>query len=700
MPDTRIMIVEDEILVARDIKSRLARMGLDVVAICNTPQSAIDTALAKRPHLILMDINLGADMDGIDAAKAIREYQDIPIIYCTAYSNKEVLERAKQTAPLGYVLKPFDNRELEISIDFALSKHAMEMELRRSSARLDATLQSIFDGVVAYHSDGTIFLFNASAERITGLERREVIGRPITEVLQLESRDTGVKKIGLDWWLSDSRDQHTSNLLLSSGKGLRIPVEIDIAPILTDDQGTSGSVVVAFRDISRRLDYEQQIQRNAFYEPLTGLPNATVFRDRLDMALKLSRRRENHHFAVLFVDLDRFRVVNEGLGHEIGDKVLCEVAKRISSQLRDVDTLTRFSADMFVCLLEPVESPGAVIQLVARFQLAVSRPFYIQGHPIKLTASVGIAMNDRDYRESQDILRDADTAMFRAKQRGRGSHMLFDDDMHQAAVQFIDCEEGLQQALDREEIEVYYQPIVEADSYRVVAMEGLVRWRRGERGMIPPALFVPVAEDTGLIVELGEAVLRQICRQMRLWADAGLETIKVSVNLSVRQFEDPFLLKRIVDALSEFDIPAEWLNIEITESTAMRDVDHSLSVLASLRDAGLTIAVDDFGTGYSSLAYLKRMPIHTLKIDRCFVTDVVNNYDDQAIVKAIVAMANELQMTTLVEGVESEEQAELLRYLGCEKLQGYLFGRPVRAEEVPELLNRSPNDKAAATGSG
>ncbi len=690
----RIMIVEDQGLVARDVQRRLERMGYDVVGTQGKPAPAMAMALAEKPDLVLMDINLNAEQDGIDVAIAIQKEIDIPVVYCTAYSDDEMLQRASVTTPYGYVLKPFEDRELEITIEIALFKHRAELAQQLDSLRLEATMDGIADAVVACDATGQVFLFNPRAEAMIEISAQEAIGADIDELLHLKDIDSGAEKVDVKRSLLERAEPiRELRQVLISESGSATPIDLSATPIKLAGQ-ERGGVVVAFRDISKQLSYEEQIQKNAFVEPLTGLPNKNLFVDRLKVALRRTWRQQGYVCGVLFVDLDGFRNINESEGHDLGDQVLKLVSGRIERALRDTDTVTRFSADTFVCLLDGLSGEPELQRVVSAVQSAIARPFDLGDHLMNLTATIGAALSsESDYADHQEMLRDADSAMHQAKLRGSGLYAMFEAPMRDSAVRSVKLAGRMQQAMADGAMKVYYQPIVEAESEQIVALEALLRWRSPELGQISPSEFIPVAEQTGLITMLGEHVLNQVCRQLKDWQDAGVPLRTVGINLSPTQFNDGRLIHQLADTLAGHELAARWLGLEITETTAMSEVERSIEVLNRCVDLGLKISIDDFGTGYSSLAYLKRLPLHTLKIDRAFITDIVHSQEDQAIVKGIIAMAHELRLDVLAEGIEDANQAKMLRDFGCDYLQGFLFGRPSTAESTTEHLLGSHEDR-------
>lgn len=684
MSKKTLVVVEDEVLVARDIKARLTRMGYEVLATASRGEEAVEKVLRLRPDLVLMDINIIGEMDGVDAAINIHVQYDVPVIFCTAYSNRETLERVQVAGPYGYVLKPFNNRELEINIEIALYKHAVEKDLADTRRHLDATLANVSDGVISADMKGQILTLNPAAEALTGWTQDEARASTLTEVLRLlpfSPEGAALDLVELSHSLSmDPRcRQH-----VCKKQGGVLPVEIAVSINRSPD---ADLMVITLRDISQQLYYEEEIRRNAFFDPLTGLPNRTLFMDHLGISLRHRSDGDQALFAVLFVGLDNFSAITAGLGHEQGDQVLREVGQRIAATVGTNDMVSRFTGDKFAVLLDPVDNAAGVLEICRKIQAAIRRPLSVQGTGMDLSASVGLVLHHDGYRTTAEIIRDADNAIHRAKLEGAGSHVMFDHHMYETALTFLQLKTGMEQALHDETFEVYYQPIVDAITEKMVSMEALVRWRHPTRGIISPADFIPIAEKTGLIVPLGEFVLRAVCQQLRSWQAAGFQSFQVAVNLSARQF-DGHLVELVRDVVRETGISPSALILEITEGVAMQDVDRNIVILKALHAMGLGISIDDFGTGYSSLAYLKRLPLNTLKIDQCFIHDIATSAEDLEITRAIIALGHNLNLNVLAEGVETNEQLQWLKSSGCDYIQGYYYCRPLPAAQLLLELQR------------
>jgi diguanylate cyclase (GGDEF)-like protein len=441
------------------------------------------------------------------------------------------------------------------------------------------------------------------------------------------------------------------------------------------------------RDISDRKRAEHELERLAHYDKLTGLPNRAMLQDRLAQALLRAQRSETL-VAVLFLDLDRFKEVNDSLGHAVGDALLHEVAKRIGSCLRSTDTVARLGGDEFTVLVEGVRRVEEIERVAGKILAAVARPLRIGAHELAVSTSIGATVYPLDDQDQDTLLKNADMAMYHAKQEGRNNVQFFSPEMGTHSERRMDLTTGLRHAVERGELSAHYQPLVEVKSGRLVGLEALLRWDNPDFGRVSPAQFIPIAEDTGLIVPIGEWMLRAVCRQMRAWRRAGCAPGYVAVNLSPRQFRQQDVVQLVYRVLREYSMPPDSLELEITESTVMQRTEEAIMKMRRLRHLGVRMAIDDFGTGYSSLAYLQRFPVHTLKIDQSFVRDIRSDKDQAAIVTTVIGLARSLKLTALAEGVETREQLEFLRGEGCELYQGYLYSRPLPAAEIEPLLRQ------------
>ncbi|HEX8162769.1 MAG TPA: EAL domain-containing protein [Pyrinomonadaceae bacterium] len=442
------------------------------------------------------------------------------------------------------------------------------------------------------------------------------------------------------------------------------------------------------QDITDRKRAEERLLHDAFHDALTGLPNRSLFIDHLKLAIARRQRDFEQNFAVLFLDLDRFKIINDSLGHMIGDQLLVGIARRLETCLRPGDTVARVGGDEFTILLEGVRDEAEAVTVAERIQAELSLPFYLSGREVFTTSSIGIAPGTTDYALPEEVLRDADTAMYRAKSLGKARHEVFDKEMHAVAMNLLQMETDLRGACERGEFFLEYQAIVSLEDFGVKGFEALVRWEHPERGTISPMDFIPVAEESGQVVAIGQWALGEACRRMQQWqhrfpADPPLF---ISVNLSIRQFNEPRLIEQVEEILVETGLDPRSLKLEITESAVMEDIDAATGMLEQLRALGVQLSIDDFGTGYSSLSYLHRFPINTLKVDRSFVMRMADNNENSEIVRTILMLAQNLGMDVVAEGVETREQLALLRKLGCEYGQGFLFSKPVDADGAEQII--------------
>lgn len=455
--------------------------------------------------------------------------------------------------------------------------------------------------------------------------------------------------------------------------------------------------ILLARDFTNRVavalsnaSWEEQLYYMAHYDALTRLPNRLLLRDRLQQALA-SAERQKSFLAVLFIDLDRFKYVNDSLGHMAGDLLLCEVAQRLGRNLRSEDTISRLGGDEFVIIIpnfDNTQEPLLVTTMVAKkVMVELSRPFNINDREIYSTASIGIACYPNDGKTANELLKNADSAMYHAKSIGKNNYQFYSGILNDAALERLDMENDLRHALERQEFELYYQPKVEVQTRQIFGAEALLRWNHPEKGRVSPARFIPLCEEIGLIIPIGEWIIHTVCGQIKGWQDQGFSSPRIAVNLSPLQFRQPDLTKQVRNALDAFELDSSKLEFEITESAAMEDIDKTIATLGIFNKMGLHLSIDDFGTGYSSLNYLKRFPIHTLKIDQSFIRNLSTSFEDAAIVKSIITLAHSLKFSVVAEGVENKEQFDYLYNLGCDEIQGYLFSPPVSADEFTKLLD-------------
>ncbi|HEX8500509.1 MAG TPA: EAL domain-containing protein [Pyrinomonadaceae bacterium] len=569
-------------------------------------------------------------------------------------------------------------------------EHAVEVQqhmeaLRASEERFRSAFDNATIGMAVVSLRGRWLQVNRSLCDIVGYGEAELLESDVQRVTHRD--DLVALDEQMQRFAAGSVSSHQTEVRYCHKAGKEVWAHTGMS-LVRDGEAKPLHLIFQIQDITDRKRAEEQLLHDAFHDALTGLPNRALFMDHVKMAIQRSRRSGDRLFAALFLDLDRFKIINDSLGHMVGDQLLVGIAHRLEACLRPGDTVARLGGDEFTILLEDLSTMDDAIDVARRVQEAVTQPFNIGGHEVFTTASIGIALSNTGYERAEDLLRDADTAMYRAKMEGKKRHVVFDKAMHDRAMELLQIETDLRRAITRKEFFLNYQPIVSLETGKVSSFEALVRWRHPERGLVMPGEFVPVAEETGLIVPLGVWVLEEACRQMRSWQKLGLagDGVTVSVNLSSRQFSQADLIEQVSSALREAGLRPGNLKLEITESMVMENVDTAIDMLMQLRDLGVGLSIDDFGTGYSSLSYLHRFPIDTLKIDRSFVTQMTDNAENAEIVRTIVTLARSLDMNVIAEGVETEEQLRRLGSLGCDYGQGYLFSRPVGAGQAVALL--------------
>lgn len=560
-------------------------------------------------------------------------------------------------------------------------------ELRQSENNYRSIFENTGTATVITDASETISLANSTFLEFSATARQEIENRKSWfDFLDDSSR----LRIAAE--MSEARQSETEisgalrihEAAFVTGDGNRRDVLISCAPVTGSERK-----VISFADVTRLKKAEKQIYHQAFHDALTGLPNRALFMEHLAMTMKRARRRSGYHYAVLYLDIDRFKVINESLGHNIGDQLLLAFSARLRKTLRDIDNLARFGGDEFVILLEDIENSDFALKVAQRLQNELKPPFTLEGNEIYAPASFGIVFDTGSYESPEEIIRDADTAMYHAKEKGRAQFQVFDPTLHAKIRELHQLETDLRKSIDRDEFELHYQPIVSIDSGAVIGFEALIRWNHPTRGLIPPDTFIPIAEETGLIIPIGHWVLKEACYDLVRWQKRiqNRHPLFVSVNISCKQFLRPNLIEEIQQILLESGLPPEQLKLEITETALMENTDETVRLIEQLKKSGIKIVIDDFGTGYSSMSYLQQLPIDTLKVDRSFISKMSHATDEnKKIVETIIALAHELKMNVVAEGVETREQHSVLTGMKCQLAQGFLFSRPLQKEKMDELI--------------
>lgn len=812
---SKILVVEDEAIVALDLQLQLQEMGYTVCGVADTGEDAVDSAWKLRPSLILMDIVLKGDVDGIQAAEQISHGLHIPVIFLTAYSDAATVARAARTASYGYLTKPFRSQELRAIIEVALYKAKLERQLRDSEQWFASTLRSVADGIIATDDQGRVQFMNPSAEGLLGWQMADACGRDVSEVARIENTQTGAmvespakralqegKVVGIDF-----------ASMLVSRNGARLPIDDSAAPVKDADGNPLGAVMV-FRSVQERLEAEQKLRQSeehfrkvfdfapvgmalisldnrflqvngaictllgysdaelvgadqarfnchddlstehvvlneilsgkslssqfekryrtrddrvvwtlvsvsllrqneeplcylwqihdlterkdvedrlarlAHYDPLTGLANRACLSEEIERQILLARRHQQR-FAVVFIDLDHFKQINDSLGHEAGDELLQAIAQKLKGAIREIDTVARLGGDEFVMLLTEIHMVEDVLTVTDKLRAECARPFSIAGHEMRIGLSLGACLYPDDAQDARTLLRFADSALYHAKAEGRNNLQFYRPELITRLQQRMTLEAGLRSALMRREFELHFQPIVSLTDGTPLMAEALIRWRHPTLGMLSPDTFIPLAEEMGLSTAIGDWVIGEACRAAMAWPAHGGREIVVAINVSPRQFKNGGLVQSIRSALQETGLAAQRVCIEITEQALLDNNEMNQATIEEMKALGVKIAIDDFGVGYSSLSYISRLAPSEIKIDCSLVRDVAVNASDAAILRASIVMAHSLDMTVVTEGVETQVQQSFLQNEGCDMAQGYLYALPAPAAEFQDWLSRN-----------
>jgi PAS domain S-box-containing protein len=671
-----------------------------------------------RPFAIaFLDVRMPPGPDGVYAAERIRKLDpQVNIVFVTGYSDtplEHITSRVPPSDKLLYLQKPLQSSELKQLAHALSGKWMAERHLQATRARLQQILSSTpavvytctpcRDRAATFVSDNIIEQFGYTPAAFLA-EPDFWLGRVHSEDLPHVFRD--LKRLQESGEIAlEYRFRH------ADGSFRWIS---DRVKLMLDDSGTPKEMVGCWIDVTEQRRAEETIRTLAYFDGLTGLPNRALMRELLGRALAAAERHQRS-LAVLFVDLDQFKRINDTLGHDMGDLLLQEVAKRLVSCIRRSDAIfsegevgglpeagaeqaiSRLGGDEFVLILSEIGSSEDAANVARRIAAALAQPIRLGHDEVLITASIGISVYPYDATSAETLLKHADVAMYHAKEQGRNSYRFFTEALNERTARRFTIESNLRRALERGEFVLFYQPRIDIRAQRVVGMEALLRWRRPQEGLVLPGEFIPVAEENGLIVPIGEWVLQEACRQAANWYKAGLAPLVLSVNMSAGQFKRGRLVERICSALQDTGLPAEFLELELTESMLIEDTDLSTTLLARLKEIGVKISVDDFGTGYSSLSYLKRFALTALKVDRSLVRDLATDANDSAIVSAAIALAHSLRLRVVAEGVEDDVQAGILKAQGCDEAQGYLFSPPLEAEGFEHWLRNGYFPLAVST---
>jgi diguanylate cyclase (GGDEF)-like protein len=687
-----VLVADDDPVMRLLMLEMLSQVGLDAIE-AGDGHAAVASFQQNAPDLVLLDVDM-PQMDGFAVCRAIRKLETrttVPIIMVTGGDDIEAVTQAYEVGATDFVSKPINWPILGHRVLYVLRASDAIVRLRIADAQNRAVLAAIPDTFFRLscsgyyldyeqgHDPGAAF----SEEDCVGRHVRDVLPRQIAERLleQLKSVLSTQSIRSVDYELTRRGEvHHFEARLVSTG---------------------SGEVLGLVRDISERKRTEEQIRRLAYCDSLTGIPNRQAFLETLEHELARSAR-ELRKFAILFMDLDSFKRINDTLGHNVGDQLLRIVSVRLHETIRPGDhvaqiksSLARLGGDEFTILIPDLDRAEDALNVAHRVKDAMRRPFLLEGHEIFVTASIGISLYPDDGEDCTSLLKFADTAMYHAKNCGKNNAKLYSSSLTMQIMSHVKLEVALRKALQNDELYLLYQPQVDVPSAQIVGVEALVRWRHPEHGIIPPNDFIPLAEETGLIVPIGEWVLRTACLQARAWQQQCERSIRMAVNLSARQFKDENLAQIVLAVLHDTGLEPRLLELELTEGTLMDDALATLATLEQLRGIGVFLSIDDFGTGYSSMNYLKRFDVRALKIDKSFISGLPQDSENAAITRAIIAMAHGLKMIVVAEGVETGEQMSLLRHFGCDMAQGFFLGHPSPQESITAMLSKTGSGTAA-----
>jgi diguanylate cyclase (GGDEF)-like protein len=700
-PRRCVLIIDDDPAFTLLAGETLQQAGFDARSASNS-REAVASFESRVPDLVLLDVELPGS-NGFELCATLRLMSpglDVPIVMVTGHDDTASIAQAYQVGATDFIHKPVLWPTLAHRIGFILRARDNMRALQASERKNRALLQALPDTIFIVDRDGVLL------QHITGDDkshRASLVGKQLEQVLP-----AGVASAAREAASGASgRDPSTYEFTVGRGKEQR-SFEARLRP------QSDGTLLIVTRDTTERQKAKARIEYLAYYDILTGLPNRQQFVREAGGATRTAREA-GRSMALLYLDLDRFKRINDNLGHSVGDALLKNVARRLEQSTKPFDLVppppddrrqaqarvARLGGDEFVVLLTDVADEAQTAAVANRIRQSLAEPLDCGGHRLVVTPSIGIAMYPQDGTDIEDLLVKADMAMYQAKDQGRNGYAFYGHSMAVRSLGRLELENDLRSAFQNGDFQIFYQPKVELSTGAIIGVEALLRWQHATRGWIAPDVFIPVAEETGLIAELGDWVIREACKQLNAWASEGLAHLSIAVNVSVQQFARADFVESVLRALWQYGVKPEQLELEITESLLMRNVDDTTACMKRFRAAGVTLSIDDFGTGYSSLGYLRQFPVDSLKIDRSFVKDLHTSDDDAAICAAIIAMARELKLKVIAEGVANAEQLEFLRTHGCDQVQGYLISQPIPVGDLERLLRSPPygvsKEQAAAS---
>ena len=701
----RILVVDDDAGGRRQTRATLARAGFEVIE-AQDGQQALDAMQALMPDLVLMDVSMPV-MDGFTACAELRKLPGggrVPVVMMTGLDDVRSIERAFEVGATDFITKPINWPILAHRVLYMLRASSAINDLKQNQRRLSNAQRIGEMGDWEWDVRRDRIVPSEQAWRIFGHDAAQGALARDGFLATVHPDDFDRVRLACERAIANGDAFAIEHRIFQSGGTLR-HVRQQVEVIKHDESGRALHLAGAVHDITRRKDAEEQIRRLAYYDTLTGLPNRLLFTEQLEKSIA-SAERQGEQVAIMFVDLDHFKRVNDTLGHGAGDELLKVVSTRLANSIRALDSVSRgagdhgansiarLGGDEFIVMLNDLHRVNDAAGVARRLVATLNEPVTVQGTELYVSGSVGVAMYPNDGTDIDTLLMNADTAMYRAKEAGRGGFQFYDRSMNARALDRLVMESMLRRALERSEFVLHYQPRVELATGNIVGAEALIRWQHPERGLVPPEEFIPLAEETGLVIPIGEWAIGAACRQSAAWRAAGLNPVPLAVNLAATHLRERGLPDLVANALREYSLPPSCLEIEVTESVLMADPELSVENARRLSAIGIGLSIDDFGTGYSSLSYLKRLPITSLKIDKSFVRDLATDPDDAAIITAIIAMAHTLKLRVIAEGVETEAQRAFLQANDCDEFQGFLVSRAVDACEFIRLVEQQRSRRA------
>ena len=690
----RILVVDDDATARIWMRAALSKAGF-AVTLAVGGEDALRQFRAAPCDMVMLDVDM-PDMSGYEVCAALRAEAGelLPIVMVTGMDDLQSVERAYESGATDFIAKPINWALIGHRVKYLERGYQAMLDLRAADARNAAILKAIPDLLFELDAEGRYVNYHSPRSDLLAAPVDTFLGKTVAEVLPPHAAQACMAALQMAQASGSSSGQQFELVLPHGTFWFELSVSRK-----SNGPGEAPNFIVLSRDITERKQAEHSIRQLAFFDSLTGLPNRQAFLDRVDREIRRAQHNAGQ-LGVLFMDLDGFKTVNDTLGHNAGDQILQAAADRLRESIRPTDLvargteeayaeveLARLGGDEFTALILDIKRPEDALAVAQRIHHLMRQPFVLDGRQVRLSASIGVALFPNDGADAATLLKHADTAMYHAKELGRDNCQFYSAALTQNAMERMDLEALLRTALERNEFSVVYQPQFDVAAGRIHSVEALIRWPHPLRGLIAPLDFIPLAEETGLILPIGQWVLRTACADAARWMRDG-HPLRVAVNLSPLQFKDPKLVQMVLDILTETGLPADLLELEVTEGAVMADNPATMAILNAFRDCGVRFALDDFGTGYSSLSYLKRMPLSNLKVDRSFVSGLPDDSENRAIVRAILAMADSLGLSVTAEGVETLEQAQALKTMACNLLQGYYFSKPVPAAAIPELLTR------------